>query len=112
MKSQKSSIFLISFLISLVSILCFASDSKPTLIIFTADWCEHCHKVKYDIDNNQDLSEIIKKYQIVEADYDLDKDLVVGYNIKTIPAFVIIKENSVNKKFGYRGPKDLFDFLK
>lgn len=107
------SVFLVSFLISLCSMQAFSDEEKrPTLIIFSADWCSHCKKAKADINNDKELSETIKNYYIVMADYDVDKDLVDGYNIKKIPTFVIINKGMVNKKTGYHDPKDLNRFLK
>lgn len=108
-----ASIFLISFLVSLCSLQAFSDEEKrPTLIIFSADWCSSCKKAKEDINTDKILSETIKNYYIVMADYDIDKDLVDGYNVKKIPTFVIINKGMVNKKIGYHGPKDLNRFLK
>lgn len=107
------SVFLVSFLISLCSLQAFSDEEKrPTLVIFSADWCSHCKKAKEDINNDKELSETIKNYYVVMADYDVDKDLVDGYNVKKIPTFVIINKGAVNKKTGYHGPKDLNKFLK
>ena len=107
------SVFLVSFLISLCSLQAFSDEEKrPTLVIFSADWCSHCKKAKEDINNDKELSETIKNYYVVMADYDVDKDLVDGYNVKKIPTFVIINKGTVNKKTGYHGPKDLNKFLK
>ena len=112
MKNNIASILLISCLISIISLSTHASDNKPTLIIFSADWCYYCKKAENDMINNQSLSETIKKYDIVKADFDLDKVLVEGYNIKTIPSFITIHGNVVNKYEGYFGVKELIKFLK
>lgn len=113
MKNSLVSILLISFVISLCSLYSFGDEEyKPTLIVFSADWCTFCHKAKKDMENDKELSETVKKYLIVNANYDVDKDLVEGYNIKTIPTFVVIEGNKVTKKVGYHGPQDLNKFLK
>lgn len=106
------SILLISCLISIVATSSYAIDNKPTLIIFSADWCYYCKKAENDITNNQSLLEAVKKYDIVKVDFDLDKVLVEGYNIKTIPSFITIHGNVVNKYEGYAGVKELIKFLK
>ena len=111
-KNSLSTVLFVSFLISLASISCYANESLPTLIIFSADWCPSCLKAKNDINNNLELSEAVKNYYVVTADFDVDKDLVEGYNIKSIPTFVIIRETNVSKKVGYNGPKDLLKFIK
>jgi thioredoxin-related protein len=110
--SSLASVLLISCLISMVSLFCYGSDNKPTLIVFSADWCSFCQKAKHDINNDNELSEIVKHYYVVIADFDVDKDLVDGYNVKTIPTFVVITGNVVTKKVGYNGVKDLTKFLK
>jgi thioredoxin-related protein len=110
--SNLASVLLISCLISMVSIFSYAGDNKPTLIVFSADWCAYCQKAKNDINNDPELSNIVKNYYVVTADFDVDKDLVEGYNVKSIPTFVVINGNVVTKKVGYNGVKDLTKFLK
>lgn len=111
-KNSLASVFLISFLISLVSVFCFANDSRPTLIVFSADWCPSCVKAKNDINNDPALMDAVKKYYVVTANFDVDKDLVEGYNIKSIPTFVVLNGTNVSKKVGYNGPRDLLKFIK
>ena len=111
-KNSLTSVLIISFLISLASVFCFANDDKPTLLVFSADWCPSCIRAKNDINNDTALADAIKNYYIVVADFDVDKDLVEGYNIKNIPTFVVLKGTSVTKKVGYNGPKDLLKFIK
>jgi hypothetical protein len=96
----------------MVSVFSYAADNKPTLIVFSADWCAYCQKAKSDINNDPELSEIVKKYYVVTADFDVDKELVEVYNVKSIPTFVVINGNAVTKKVGYNGVKDLTKFLK
>jgi thioredoxin-related protein len=110
--SNLASVLLISCLISIASVFCYASDNKPTLIVFSADWCAFCQKAKHDINNDNELSEIVKNYYVVTADFDVDKDLVDGYNVKTIPTFVVITGNVVTKKVCYNGVNDLTKILK
>jgi len=105
-------VFLLSFLISVATTFCYANENKLTLIIFSADWCGACQTAKNDINNDPKLSEVVKNYFVVTANYDVDKDLVEGYNVDRIPTFVVIDKTSVTKKVGYHGPKDLIKFLK
>ena len=46
-------IFLLSFLISLATIMCYA-DQPKTLLIFGAKWCKFCSSAKEDISKNRD----------------------------------------------------------
>ena len=115
MRNNLATILLISCLISMSTIFAFSQEPKckKVLLIFSADWCTFCHKAKEDMSNHKILSEIIKNYEIVDIDFDVDKDIVEGYNIKTIPAFVVFDEGKeVGRKVGYRNPNDLIKFLK
>jgi thiol-disulfide isomerase/thioredoxin len=60
------------------------------------------------------LIEVLKNYEIIILDYDLDKDAVRGYNIKTLPTFIILEKNKeIKRKIGYQGKaKDLNKFLR
>ena len=110
MKNSLASILLISLLISINTVLAF-DNKKPTLIIFHAEWCKYCNIAKQDIDTDPELSEQIKKYDVVLANFDVDKDLVMGYHIKTIPTFVIVDGEKTRSKVGYKGSNDLLKFI-
>lgn len=110
-KNNIVGVLLLSCLISMASIFATENEYKPVLIVFSADWCKYCQVAKKDINNDKILSEVVKNYHVVTADFDVDKDLVRGYDIKSIPSFVTIKGKTITKKAGYKGPKDLTKFL-
>lgn len=115
MKNSLTSVLLISLLISAVTV--FAVDrtrtKEKTLIIFSADWCKYCQIAKQDMNNHHKLSEVIKNYDIVNLDFDVDKDIVRGYNIKSIPAFVVFEGGKEKGRLqGYKGPNSLLLLLK
>lgn len=111
--SSTISVLLISFLISISSVLAFDAQSRKTLLIFSAKWCHYCKVAQKDLSNDRNLSEIIKDYDIIELDYDVDKDVVRGYNIKVVPSFVIMHQGKeLGRKTGYNGPSSLYNFLK
>jgi thiol-disulfide isomerase/thioredoxin len=113
MRNTLVSVLLISWLISINSVFAFDNSTEKTLIIFSADWCKYCQVAKNDMKNDPQLLEIVKNYTIVDVDFDVDKDIVEGYNIKMIPTFVVF-ENGKEKgrKIGYHGSIDLVNFLK
>lgn len=113
-KNSLANVLLISALISIVSLFCFAGEKtdQKILIIFSADWCSHCQKVKDDINNDPEISEIVKNYEIIIVDFDRDKELVEGYGIKTLPTIIKKHNHKTFTKIGYNGPKDLLNFLK
>jgi thiol-disulfide isomerase/thioredoxin len=105
-------IFFLSVIISIYTLQCFAGENK-TLIIFSADWCQYCQVAKNDINVHPELSETVKQYEVIVVDYDKDKDIVQGHNIKTIPAFLIYdKGKEQGRLIGYKGPQQLNSFLK
>lgn len=96
-----------------VSTFCYATENTKALLIFSADWCPSCRNAHKDIDNDADLIEAIKQYDIISLDFDRDKDLVRGYKIKTIPTFIIFENGKeVKRQVGYRNSKQLYRFLK
>lgn len=114
-KNSLANILLISALISIVSLLCFAdeqSKNQKTLIIFSADWCAYCQKLKDNINNDPEISEIIKNYDVIIVDFDRDKELVEGYKVKSLPTIIKRHKDQTFTKIGYNGPKDLLNFLK
>lgn len=93
----------------------FAMDrtKDKTLIIFSADWCKYCKVAKDDMINHPKLSEVIKNYTIVDVNFDVDKDIVRGYNIKSIPTFVVFENGKEKSRLqGYKGPNSLLLLLK
>jgi thioredoxin 1 len=115
MRNNLVSILLLSCLISISTVLSFSQEPKckKVLLIFSASWCKFCHEAKQDMDMDPILSEMIKNYEIVEIDFDLDKDIVTGYNIKSIPTFILFDDGKeISRKTGYKHPKDLIKFLK
>ena len=111
--SSTITVLLISCLISISSVLAFDIQPKKTLLIFSAEWCHYCKVAHKDMTKDKNLSEIIKNYDIIELDYDVDKDVVNGYNIKVVPSFVIMHQGKeLGRKTGYNGPSSLYNFLK
>ncbi len=110
---NNAKIFLLSFLISCATLFCYGNDQEKTLLIFGAKWCKYCILAKNDMQNDQNLSEKLKEYSIIELDYDKDKDIVDGHKIKTLPTFIIFQDGKEIKRYtGYRGPTDFLNFLK
>ncbi len=113
-KKHYITLFLITWMISAATVSAYENLSNKTLLIFSADWCKYCQVAKNDINNDPELSETVKNYEIVILDYDVDKDAVRGYNIKTIPAFIVLENNKeIKRKIGYKGGRrELNRFLK
>ena len=115
-KSNITIVLFLSTLISIASVLSFANnfEDKKTLLFFTATWCGSCKVAANDMNSNEKLQDVLKNYDVVTLDYDVDTDVVRGYNIKLVPSFVIMhKGKEVGRKVGYSGkPNELYNFLK
>jgi thioredoxin 1 len=105
-------IFLISFLISCATLFCYGNESEKTLIIFSAKWCKYCTIAKNDLRNEDKLVDKTKEFTIIDVDYDKEKDIAKGHNIKTLPTFIIFKDGKeLKRQTGYNGPDNLLKFL-
>lgn len=109
---KNTNIYLLSFLISWASLFCYGQESEKTLLIFTAKWCRYCTFAKNDLRNNDQLSQKIKNYTIIEIDYDKYKDIAKGHGVNTLPTFVIFQdEKELKRQTGYKDSQNLSQFL-
>lgn len=80
------------------------------LIIFSADWCKYCDKLKKDISNNLDL---FNDQIIYIADYDANSKLVKAFKVKRLPQSFRIKKNVAIKKLtGYQDINKYIEWYK
>jgi thioredoxin 1 len=74
-----------------------AKETKTKLLlIFSADWCKYCGPLKDSLDKNIDL--VNTKYTVCYIDFDDHRDLASKYNIRSIPATIIINDNNTFTK--------------
>jgi thioredoxin-related protein len=77
------------------------NNNSDILVIFTADWCVACQKMKKDIET--DISETLSKHIVCYIEYDHNKDLVREYNVKKIPHYFILRKRiEIKKQTGYK----------
>lgn len=113
MRNSLSSVLLLSTLISIATVFADDHSKEKTLIIFSANWCKYCQVAKNDMESHKKLSETIKNYSIVDVNFDVDKEIVRGYNIKSIPTFVVFEGGKEKGRLeGYKGPNSLLLLLK
>lgn len=97
-------------------LLCFlllvaaAGVEAAELLIFTAEWCGPCQRVKEDLLADTDLA---AAYEVGFVDFDREKELVRAYGVKTVPTFFILEgTRAVRQQVGYRGPGQLKRWLR
>ena len=87
-------------------------ESKPKVLVFSADWCLPCKVVKKWMNEDKDIISAFSHYDVRKYDFDVDKTQVAKYNIKRIPTFVILKNDELITKVGIGdGKKGLELFL-
>lgn len=83
-------------------------EDKPLLLIFSADWCGYCTKLKQEvlIDNST------KNYITCVIDTDMDKDLTKKHRARSLPTSVVLEKNKETKrKVGYKSKTDYMNWL-
>lgn len=67
------------------------------IIVFTADWCSPCKKLKPILDNLEDKMNL----KIIRLDVEKEDDAVEAYTVRSIPTVVIIKDGKeVDRVYG------------
>ena len=91
----------------------FLMSKKPAkLIIFSADWCLPCKVARKEMQQNLELKRIVDSYEVIKYDFDVDKSAKKKYNINKVPTYIIESEGTeVRRQVGYRGTKQLIEFL-
>jgi len=84
-------------------------QNKPLLLIFSADWCDYCTKLKTEILTTNETSD----YVSCIIDVDNNKDLVKKYKVRILPTSIVIKngEQVIKSKTGFKGEKDYLKWL-
>lgn len=87
-----------------------ATDTKKDLlIIFGADWCVYCNILKNDIHTNLN---IVEDKIICFVNFDLRKDMVKEYKVRTIPDYMLYRDNiEIKRKVGYKNKNKLQEWL-
>ena len=83
---------------------------QDILVIFGAEWCGACVKLKREIYADNDILDNLIVYYV---DYDKNKSLAKKYNIRSLPTSVIIQNGKeIGRRVGYSDKKQYSDWLK
>lgn len=91
----------------------FLMSKKPAkLIIFSANWCLPCKVARKEMRENVQLKRIVNSYDVTIYDFDIDENPKKKYNVNKVPTYIIeVEGKEVRRQVGYRGTKQLIDFL-
>ena len=91
----------------------FLMSKKPAkLIIFSADWCLPCKVARKEMKENVELKRIVDSYQVIKHDFDVAKEAKKKDNISKVPTYIIeVDGQEIRRQVGYRGTKQMIDFL-
>ena len=83
-------------------------ENKPLLLIFSADWCDYCTKLKTEILTTNKTSD----YVTCVIDVDNNKDLAKKFKAKSLPTSIIVENDAeIKRKTGFQGKKDYLRWL-
>ena len=74
-----------------------SKKNQSTILVFSADWCKYCNKLKSEV-KNLDLGQ----YDIHFIDVESRPDLKKEYSVKSLPTSIILKnKKEISRKIGY-----------
>ena len=86
-------------------------SDKVCLVDFYADWCMPCKMMSPVIDKIAE--ELGEKVKVGKVNSDENRDLVIKYQIMSIPSIFVIKDGKVVKNFvGVTSKDEIMGYLK
>ena len=86
-------------------------SDKVCLVDFYADWCGPCKMMSPVIDKIAE--ELGEKVKVGKVNSDENRDLVIKYQIMSIPSIFVIKDGKVIKNFvGVTSKDEIMGYLK
>jgi thioredoxin 1 len=81
-----------------------------TILYFTAEWCGPCKKTRPIVEElNKDLS--LTNIKIIDVDSEME--LAKKFEIKSVPTFIVIKDNEeINRVVGAQTKQSLLELMK
>ena len=79
------------------------------ILYFTADWCAPCKRVRPIVEQlNKDQSDV--RFFII--DVDLETEMASDFEIKSVPTFVVMKDNTeINRVSGVQTRDQLEELI-
>ena len=89
-----------------------SQTSNAKLMLFYADWCGHCKKIKpiYDGELKQKISNLPVKLETIDSDK--NREITSKYNVSAFPTLILEVNNKVIKYDGERKSENIIQFIK
>ena len=86
---------------------------RPILVVFEADWCGWCQKMKSETLTDSKVHEAMKHYVVVDVDTDRNPRVSSKFGVRALPAYVITnyKEQNLKSGIGYKDVNEFVDWL-
>ena len=68
-----------------------SDDTKPTVYMFSVDWCPHCKAAKPEFEACENSS---VNFKLINCEDDVNKELISGFDIEGYPTFALVKEGN------------------
>ena len=74
-----------------------SENKKPTLLVFSAPWCPACIRMQTETYNKPEVSNIIRKVNLLKLNSDLveNYELSEKFKIKAIPTMIMLDKNGI-----------------
>ena len=80
------------------------------ILYFTADWCSPCKKTR-PIVEELNREQIMAKFFIIDVDIELE--MAQDFEVKSVPTFVVIKDNKeIHRVTGAQTKQQLEELIK
>lgn len=77
------------------------------LVIFSAEWCGPCKRMKKHVDDLPDHSRIVK------YDFDIHAEKAIEYQVEAIPTIIVLNKDGkeVTRRLGLQTTEKLLELL-
>jgi len=90
-----------------------AQNNRPILMMFTADWCGFCSKMKTETMKKGSVKSAMARYVFLMVNSDQNQSVVSQYGVRGLPTFVIADSTGkkVKQSSGYKDESSFLEFL-